>query len=200
MISTIDDDRMCPEGAGLRERKKLQTRRAIHEAALRLIDAGGLEATTVEAICRDADVAPRTFFNYFPSKAAAALDLPETVIDAQAAERFRAAQGRLVDALCHTVADSADLHAERGKMKELIGRRPELLPALTQWMTAVRGEIAALAEERADAHEAQLAITLVMAALGSVIHDRDTTDTRSTAERVQERIDQLVAVCETRLD
>ena len=124
MTTTIDDDRAGAENASLRERKKLQTRRAIHEAALRLIDADGLEATTIEAICREADVAPRTFFNYFPSKAAAALDLPETVIDEQAAERFRTADGRLVDALCHTFADSADLHAERVRMKELIARRP----------------------------------------------------------------------------
>ena len=194
MSTTIDDDRAGAENASLRERKKLQTRRAIHEAALRLIDADGLEATTVEAICREADVAPRTFFNYFPSKAAAALDLPERVIDEQAAERFRAAEGRLVDALCHTFADSADLHAERVRMKELIARRPELMPALSQWMDTVRGDIMALAEERVDAREARLAITLVMAALGSVIHDRDTADDRTTAERMRERIDQLVRV------
>jgi len=200
MTTTIDDERAGAETASLRERKKLQTRRAIHEAALRLIDADGLEATTVEAICRDADVAPRTFFNYFPSKAAAALDLPDTVIDEEAAERFRAAHGRLVDALCDTFADSADLHAERIRLKELIGRRPELMPALQQWMGTVRGEIAALAEERVDALEAQLAITLVMAALGSVIHDRDASDDRPTAERMRERIDQLVAVHAAQLD
>jgi AcrR family transcriptional regulator len=200
MSTTIDDERAGAESASLRERKKLQTRRAIHESALRLIDADGLEATTVDAICREADVAPRTFFNYFPSKAAAALDLPETVIDEQAAERFRHAQGRLVDALCDTFADSADLHAERVRMKELISRRPELMPALTQWMGTVRGQIAALAEERVDAHQAQLAITLVMAALGSVIHDRDPSDDRSTGERMRARIEELVAVHAAQLD
>jgi AcrR family transcriptional regulator len=195
-MTTVADDRHAESGLepGLRERKKLQTRHAIHQAALELIDEQGLEATTIDQICSAADVSSRTFFNYFPSKAAAALDLPENVIDEQAAERFRTAHGLLVDALCHTFADSADLHAERVRMKELIARRPELMPALSQWMDTVRGEIMALAEERVDAREAKLAITLVMAALGSVIHDRDTTDDRTTAERMRERIDQLVRV------
>ncbi len=195
MSTTIDDERAGAEGATLRERKKQQTRRAIHEAALRLIDEHGLESTTVEAICREAVVAPRTFFNYFPSKAAAALDLPDQVVDEEAAERFRTARGRLVDALCDAFADNADLHAQRIRMKELIQRRPELMPALTQWMNGLREEMLALAEERAaDRQQAQLALTLVMAALGSVIHDRDADDGRSTGERMRDRIDQLLEV------
>ena len=184
-----------PEVATLRERKKLQTRSAIHLAALRMVDEQGLEQTTVDAICREADVAPRTFFNYFPSKAAAALDLPDTVVDEEAAERFRTAKGRLVPALCDLFASAADLHAERARMKDLISRRPELMPALTQWMTALREDILTIAQQRAaDPKEAQLAIGLVMAALGGVLHDRDVSDDRPTAQRLRERVAQLIAV------
>jgi AcrR family transcriptional regulator len=51
-----------------RERKKDATRAAIQRAALSLTEKLGLEAVTVEAISEAADVAPRTFFNYFASK------------------------------------------------------------------------------------------------------------------------------------
>lgn len=51
-----------------RERKKVDTRRRIFEAAVALFREKGFEATTVDEITERADVGRGTFFNYFPKK------------------------------------------------------------------------------------------------------------------------------------
>jgi AcrR family transcriptional regulator len=53
---------------GRRDRKKLATRHALSSAALALAIERGLENVTIEDITARADVAVRTFSNYFASK------------------------------------------------------------------------------------------------------------------------------------
>ena len=54
--------------AGLRERKKHATRKAIHDAGMRLFAEQGFAGTTMEQIAEAADVSRATVFTYFPSK------------------------------------------------------------------------------------------------------------------------------------
>ncbi|BBY18143.1 TetR family transcriptional regulator [Mycolicibacterium litorale] len=64
---------MSGEPAGLRERKKLKTRATIRREAFRLIKEQGYQNTTVEQISAAAEISPRTFSRYFPTKEAVLL-------------------------------------------------------------------------------------------------------------------------------
>jgi AcrR family transcriptional regulator len=85
---------------GLRERKKLRTREAIIDAALRLFDENGFEHTTIAEIAEAADIAPRTFFGYFPSKEDVVFaDFPELVDGLAARLDERPADETTIDAM-----------------------------------------------------------------------------------------------------
>ena len=60
-----------PSAEGLRYRKKLKARLSVERAALELVIERGYDGVTVEDICARAEISKKTFFNYFPSKAAA---------------------------------------------------------------------------------------------------------------------------------
>lgn len=76
------------EELGLRERKRLATRRAIQLAAVELASERGFDKVTIDEISHLANVSPRTFFNYFPSKESAIIgELPE-IPDDKTIEEF----------------------------------------------------------------------------------------------------------------
>jgi AcrR family transcriptional regulator len=119
--------------AGLRERKKQRTREAIVDAALRLFDERGYEETTIADIAEAADIAPRTFFGYFPSK--------EDVVFADFPADFDALAERLrgrdedetaIDALRAFIAEvleQAELADERELCRKRIIKQSEALDA-----------------------------------------------------------------------
>ena len=123
--------------AGLRERKKQRTKRAVMDIAMRLFAEKGFDATTVEEICAQAEISPSTFFRYFPTKEAAAF--PDE--DERIAVVERALRERPGDEPLHaTIRRSAlalldhDLYA-KGDFEariELMAREPAILSYATQ--------------------------------------------------------------------
>ncbi|UFS58296.1 TetR/AcrR family transcriptional regulator [Subtercola endophyticus] len=173
----VDD--LAPAPPSLRERKKRETRLAIHESALRLVAENGVEGASVDAICSEAGVSGRTFFNYYPSKFAAIVGIGAVQIsDAQRAEFLRGAgEKNLMRDLCRLMAQlsesSGDLagesrdnaRADRQTLRELLTRRPELVPGLFTMMLDLRHQFIELATLRTSPDRARFATSLLMAAL-----------------------------------
>lgn len=115
--------------AGLRERKKAQTRIALSWAAIRLCVERGAGNVRVEDIAAEANVSLRTFRNYFSSKAEAiaARHLDRTVQIADEL-RTRPEDEPLWDAIAHAVETRAALGQESSA-----GHAPD-----QQWVDGVR--------------------------------------------------------------
>ena len=107
--------------SGLRERKKAATRAALSRVAMRLALEDGVEHVTAEAIAAAADVAPRTFHNYFASKeeaiVAVMVDRARGFSDAL---RARPAGEPIWDALHHAIV--AELSGPPEVMAEFLAQ------------------------------------------------------------------------------
>src|SRR5687767_5653565 len=118
---------------GRRERKKLETRRALAHEALRLAAERGPDQITVEDIADAADVSVRTFFNYFSSKEEAIIGSDHDGRDRIAALlRARPATEAPFEAIRNVIQELVDGAAtwadERALRQRLVREHPSLLP------------------------------------------------------------------------
>nr|WP_249667494.1 TetR/AcrR family transcriptional regulator [Cellulomonas fengjieae] len=139
---------------GLRERKKLARREALIDATHRLVAEHGLDAVTVEAICEEAGVSTRTFFNYFETKDDAVLGHTPWPVDSPAAETFASGgpTGHLLADLqvfVNSLLTAAPIGRERLAVGlELAAREPRLLARHMAWMEQHRGQLCVLVDRR----------------------------------------------------
>jgi AcrR family transcriptional regulator len=140
---------------GLRERKKVATRQALHEAAVRLAIAHGADKITVEAVADEAGVSRRTFSNYFASKEEALLHgdhqriavLIGMVAARPAGERPWEA---LTEAAREFYRQVGELDPAWVAQTRMLRSRPALLTQQLNTFAAVERELAAAVAARAD--------------------------------------------------
>jgi len=106
------------DGLSRRERRKREVRERIMRAGMKRFVRQGFEDTTVDQIAEDADVAQKTFFNYFPTKQDLFHQLAEERIEefAQILEEERERSGSTQQKLEHCFLRLSDLLEQRKRL------------------------------------------------------------------------------------
>lgn len=157
----------------LRTRKKAATRQALHEAALRLAMARGLDGVTVEDIADEVGVSRRTFSNYFANKEDAVLHadrermrtLVSLVEGRPAAERPWPALRR---ATAELYRDRTIPDPEWVAQLRLLRRHPSLLARQASDQIALERELAGVLLERGHDVDGELARLMAATFLAAV--------------------------------
>lgn len=190
----------------LRERKKAATRTALRSAAVRLARKHGPDAVTVEDICAAAEVAPRTFFNYFAGKDEALLgvdpDQTRALVTAMserpAAEPPLTAVAAVLDEVIINTTGSSIWHEQLLLLRE----HPALLPRMQATDRAMENAVAsAVAARTGRAHMDVYVRTVAASAMAALrvaltlwLDSPDGSDPRKVLDAVVDHLHQGLAL------
>lgn len=183
---------------GLRERKRRATRRALQDAALRLVAERGLDAVTVEEISSAVNVSSRTFFNYFPTKEQALAGDQRWLPPVHEVHRLlvqdrTASLGADLHRLLRAAAPT--LAAGRRDMllrKEVFSRHPALLRVALSAFLAEEQALQDVVAERVGPGPLPHLVATTTTALLRVAVDQWMTDEPGDEEQLGRRVDEVV--------
>ena len=134
---------------GLRERKKVVTRKALGEAALRLALEHGPDNVRVDDIAEAAGVSPRTYNNYFSSReqAIVAAITAERALRLAAALRARPATEPLAEAVTEAVVEQY-ASEPTGDALTMITSTPRLRTEFINAISTIRQPLASAIADR----------------------------------------------------
>lgn len=163
------------EPLGRRERKKLETRRALASAAVRLAAERGPDQVTIEEIADAVDVSVRTFFNYFSSKEEAIIGWDaeglQSISDALIGRPAEEAPFEAMRAVIAGLFDGVELWADQRALRHrLVREYPSLLPRFLAAhheleRSLLRGMATRLGVEPLDSLYAALVVTTTVNAM-----------------------------------
>ncbi|MDA0633309.1 TetR family transcriptional regulator [Nonomuraea sp. MCN248] len=194
---------------GRRERKKQATLAALREAALRLSIRDGVENITVERIAGEADIALRTFFNYFSSKEEAVVATVSSAAEALIAEfrarpRTESVLRAFREAVLVILNESDAANRDYLAVVRLIQRTPSLVPHQLAVLAAQEKALASAIAERVgppgDSVYPAVCASAVLAALRIVVNQWMEPGREPDAAVLGRQVDAVIAELAAGLD
>ena len=174
-VSIGSDQAGAAAHAGLRQRKKDSSRRAIEDAAWELFAEQGYEETSINDIAERADVAPRTFFRYFPTKEAVMYPQFEELLQSVRDEfHKRPTDEPVITSLFKSfevLSGSLEGEASRARQRMEMMKRPGQQPPVTEYFRARLAEVTAelVLERDGDSEEARMRARLASGVVSLLI-------------------------------
>lgn len=171
-----------PHGAsepGLRERKAARTRAELKAVADRLFDRRGFDQVTVEDICAEVELSPRTFFRYFHNKDEIVFTGVQAQYDRVLAELARRppeepAPEALRETILEMLSDPSYGREAKRIHRQILGS-PELMRASLATFRRFRDQLVAAVVQRppfaGDERRARLLVGIIVVALEAAIDE-----------------------------